>query len=52
MNDTAKSKLTREDKIRLLSQLLMSEPWTLISVGLGDIQGRTLAEQLLKIKKP
>lgn len=49
---TAETKITHEDKIRLLSELLLSQPWTLVSVGLGSIKGEDLANALLDLSLP
>lgn len=50
-NLTADNKITRDRKIELLSSLLMSEPQTLIAVGLGSIVGGDMADHLLKLAK-
>lgn len=41
--------MTEETRVKLLSELLLSQPWVLVSCGLGQIKGEKLAKQLLKL---
>lgn len=36
-----------ETRIQLIAELLMSQPWTLVACGLGEIKGEDLARRLL-----
>lgn len=47
----ANEAMTEEKKIELLASLLLSQPWVLVSCGLGSIKGADLAKQLLKLSK-
>ncbi len=44
--------MTHEKKVELLAQLLMSQPWTLVACGLGNISGGELALRLLDAPVP
>ena len=44
---TGSAEMTCEVKIARLAKLLMSEPWTLVACGIGDIKGEDLAKRLL-----
>lgn len=41
--------ITEEKRIELLAALLMTQPWTLVACGIGEIKGEDLAKRLLSI---
>lgn len=42
--------LTEDKRVELIAALLMSEPWTLVACGLGEIKGEILAKHLLMLR--
>lgn len=46
---TPSEAMTKEKRVALLANLLMSEPWTLVACGLGKIKGEDLAKYLLTL---
>jgi Ran GTPase-activating protein (RanGAP) involved in mRNA processing and transport len=42
--------MTEEKRIELLAALLMTQPWTLVACGLGEITGEDLAKRLLSLR--
>lgn len=47
---TPSEAITAENRIELIAELLMSQPWTLVACGLGEIKGEDLAKHLLKLR--